>query len=220
MKQRTPHPLWRVELWGPHVNANTLSMSFFLCVFKALGKKLGTHAASSERTPMQPNPIVEQLQAEQAVRCAAESYRYPFHIVCVYLDEDSNDFPIIQEVREYCKGNQLTFMARQYNAEKYEEDIAIPRLPAFHIYYKKYCYETHYYDTNPVHKIQVVVWAFQDREKEKERKRQKRIEQWNAFKSGWSSIFTLDHFKRKAALDRDACLQKSRMDSSPKVAEV
>ena len=86
---------------------------------------------------MQSNPIVEKQKEEEAIQRAKEAYRYPYHIVCVYLDADNNDFPIILEVRDYCNKANLTFTARQYDYEKNPDDIFVHRLPAFHIYYKK-----------------------------------------------------------------------------------
>ncbi len=164
---------------------------------------------------MQSNPIVEQQQAEEQERRRKEAFRYPYHIVCVYLDEESNDFPIIHEVREYCKKNNLTFMNRQYDVDKYEEDMAIRRLPAFHIYHKKYVYETHYYDMDPAYKIQLVIWAYQDREREKEKARQKRKERWDSFVESVQSAFSLERFKKKPALDLEASLHKNRMEMPP-----
>ena len=163
---------------------------------------------------MNSNPIVDrQREAEEEFRRKA-AFRYPFHIVCAYEDEDSNDFPIIHEVRDYCNANHLTFMARQYNYEKYPDDIYIKRLPAFHIYHKKWIYETHYYDTNPVHKIQVVIWAYQDEEKEKERKRQRRKEKWDSTVTSLQEFFSLDWMKRKPALVPEESLSHSRIDSN------
>ena len=156
---------------------------------------------------MNSNPIVDQLQAAEEERRRHEEFRYPYHIVGVYLDEDSNDFPILKEVRDYCKENHLTYMMRQYDADKYQEDIEIHRLPAFHIYHKKYVYETHYYDKDPVYKIQLVIWAYQDREREKERARQRRQEQWDTFMESVQSVFSLERFKKKPALDLEASLR-------------
>lgn len=162
---------------------------------------------------MQSNPIVDRaLEAEEEHR-RQKAFRYPFRICCVYHPDDGCDFPIFHEVKTYCEKNNLTFWAREYNAEKYEEDMHVKRLLAFHIFYKGYVQETHYYDTDPVHKIQVVVWAYQDEEREKARKRQRRQEQWESIKETWNNLFTLDHFKRKPALDRAASLSHSRDDT-------
>lgn len=169
---------------------------------------------------MESNPIVDRMKEAEEEHRQKAAFRYPFKICCVYLAEDGTDFPIYYEVKTYCEKNNLTFYAREYNHEKYEEDMFVKRLLAFHIFYKGYVQETHYYDTDPVHKIQLVVWAYQDVEKEKARARQKRQEQWEKFKEGWSAIFTLDHFKRKPALDKDASQSKRRMvDSGTQVRE-
>ena len=164
--------------------------------------------------PMNSNPIVDRQKEAEEEYQKQKAYRYPFRIVCVYMPEDGYDFPIFHEVKKYCDENNLTFYARSYDLEKYEEDIHIHRLLAFHIYYKGYVQETHYYDTDPIHKIQLVVWAYQDVEKEKARARQRRQERWDKFKDGWNSIFTLDHFKRKPALDREASQSKERFTES------
>ncbi len=160
---------------------------------------------------MLSNPIVEQLQEQRTEERRKQDFRYPFHIVCVYMDEDSNDFPIITEVKEYCARNNLTFMVRQYDIDRFDEDMFIKRLPAFHLFYKKYIQDTEYYDTNPVHKIQIAVWAYQDELRAKERARIRRQERWDTFKESIQSIFTLDHFKRKPALDPEASLSHARM---------
>jgi len=167
-----------------------------------------------EAHAMDSNPIVERQKAAEEEHRKQKAFRYPFRICCVYLSEDGHDFPIFHEVKKYCDENNLTFYAREYDVDKYQEDIFVKRLLAFHIYYKGYIQETHYYDTDPLHKIQVVVWAFQDLEKEKARKKQQRQEQWDKFVTGWSSVFTLDHFKRKPALDREASQSKKRMTSA------
>ncbi len=136
-----------------------------------------------------------------------------FKIQCIYLPEDGCDFPIFHEVKNYCAKNNLIFSAREYDHERYSEDLFVKRLLAFHIYYKGYVQETHYYDTDPVHKIQLVVWAYQDVEREKARTRQKRQERWDKFKENWNNVFTLDHFKRKPALDKEASQSKARMNT-------
>jgi hypothetical protein len=158
---------------------------------------------------MQSNPVVEKQQADERERHEREDFRYPFHICCVFMDSETNDFPIILETRDYCKKNHLTFKARQYDIDVFGEDMMIQRLPAFHIYYKKECYETHYYNNDPIHKIQLVVWAFEDRELEKERIRQERREKWNTFMSSVKHVFSLEHFKKKPALDLEASLRKT-----------
>ena len=161
---------------------------------------------------MNSNPIVERQKAAENEYRQAAVFRYPFRVCCVYLAEDGHDFPVFRDMKEYCDGNNVTFYARTYDIDKYEEDIFIKRTLAFHVYTKGYVQETHYYDENPVYKIQLLVWAYQDVEKEKARARQKRQERWEKLKEGWNSIFTLDHFKRKPALDRDASLTKDRME--------
>ena len=165
---------------------------------------------------MNSNPIVERLrEAEEEFR-RQETFRYPFHIVCVYEDEDSNDFPIILEVRDYCGKNNLTFMARQYNYDKYQDDLGIKRLPAFHIFHKKWIYETHHYDENPIHKIQLVVWAYQDQEKEKARKKQRRKENWDSAVSSVQDFFSLEWMKNKPSLNPEESLSHTRIESENK----
>lgn len=137
--------------------------------------------------------------------------RYPFRIVCVYLDADNNDFPIIHEVRAHCGIHHLPFLARQYNIDKYTEDIPITRLPAFHIYYKGSVQETHYFDTDPVYKIQVLIWAYDDELRAKERARIRRQQQWDSFFEGMRSMFT---FKRKTALNLEASLSSNTAGTS------
>lgn len=156
------------------------------------------------------NPIVEKQLKDEAETRAKESFRYPFHIVCVFEDSDNNDFPIIHEVRAYCAENHLTFIARQYNYEKYPEDIMIARLPAFHIVYKKSVIETHYFDTDPVHKAQIVVWAYDDEMRAKERVRLRRQERWNNFIESVRQTFNLDRLKKKPALDLELSLSHKR----------
>ncbi len=102
-------------------------------------------------------------------------------------------------------------MARQYDFEKYNDDMFIKRLPAFHIYHKKWIYETHHYDENPVHKVQLVVWAFQDSEKEKARRKQRRKEKWDSTVASFQEFFSLDWMKKKPALDPNASLSHTRI---------
>jgi hypothetical protein len=163
---------------------------------------------------MQSNPIVEKQQEEEQERRLKAAYRYPFNIVCVFQDSDNNDFPIIRDVNTYCKNNNLTFLARQYDIDTYGEDMTIKRLPAFHIYYKKYIDGTEYYDSNPIYKIQTLVWAYEDEMREKERKKLHRQEQWASFVETLQSIVSLDRFKKKPALDLDASLSHIRDDST------
>lgn len=169
---------------------------------------------------MLSNPIVEKQQQEEAERRAREAFRYPFHIVCVYEDKENSDFPIISDVREFCSKNHLNFVNRQYDIDRYEEDMMVHRLPAFHIKYKRYVQETHYYDTDPVHKIQVVVWAYQDEQIAKERACMRRQAQWESFKESVSTVFSLERFKKKPALDPEASLSHSRDSNDPRVEEV
>ena len=159
---------------------------------------------------MNSNPIVEQQQKEEAERRAKAAYRYPFNIVCVYMDADNNDFPIIIEVRDYCNKNNLIFTARQYDHERNADDMFVKRLPAFHMYYRKGWQDTEYYDTNPVHKIQTLVWAYQDEMRAKERARIRRQEQWESVKETVKNVFSLERFKKKPALDLNASLSHER----------
>lgn len=159
---------------------------------------------------MNSNPIVDRQKEAEEEYLKQKAFRYPFRIVCVYMPHDGYDFPIFHEVKKYCEENNLTFYARPYDLEKYAEDFNIFRLLAFLVYYKGYVQEVHYYDTDPVHKIQLVVWAYQDVEKEKARARQRRQEKWEKMKETWNSVFTLDHFKRKPALDKEASQKKER----------
>jgi hypothetical protein len=147
------------------------------------------------------NPMVDRQREAEEEHRQKQAFRYPFRICCVYLPDDGCDFPIFYEVKTYCEKNNLTFYSREYNYEKYGEDMFVKRTLAFHIYYKGYVQETHYYDNDPVHKIQLVVWAYQDVEREKARARQRRQEKWDKFKESWNTIFSLDHFKKKPALD-------------------
>lgn len=159
---------------------------------------------------MNSNPIVEKQQQLEAEEKAKQAFRYPYHIVCVFEDSYNNDFPIILEVRDYCNKNNLTFSARQYDYEKHGDDMFIFRLPAFHIYYKKGYQETEHYDTNPVLKIQNLIWAYQDEMRAKERRRIRRQERWDSFKEGVQSTFSLERFKKKPALDPSASLSHKR----------
>lgn len=162
---------------------------------------------------MESNPIVEKLQQEEAAAKAKAAFRYPFQIVYVYMDSENRDFPIYREVKEYCANNNLPFSTREYDHEKHSDDMFVKRLPAFHIYYKKGWQDTEYYDTNPVHKIQVLVWAYQDEERKKERLKIRRQEQWATFKENFNAVFTLDHFKRKPQLDKEASLTMKRQET-------
>jgi hypothetical protein len=161
------------------------------------------------------NPIVLRQKEEEARQREKDAFRYPYRIVCVYHAGEGYEFPIVKEVQEYCAKNHMAFSGREYNVDKYaEEDLHIRKLPAFHMYHKKWIYETMYFDNNPVHKIQTILWAYQDEEKKRERLRQRRLAQWNAIQETVSSIFSLERFKRKPALDMEACLSHSRIKDS------
>lgn len=160
---------------------------------------------------MQSNPIVEKQKEVEEEQKRKDAFRYPFRIVCVYRAKDGWDFPIFHEVKKHCHENHLTFSAREYNVDKFPEDADIFKLLAFHIYSKEDVIETHYFDTNPVHKIQLVVWAYEDLEREKAKARQRRQEQWDAFKQNVHGILSFNPFKRKTALNLEASQSKDRL---------
>jgi hypothetical protein len=163
---------------------------------------------------MQSNPIVESQQKEEQERRLREGFRYPFKIVCVYEDKENSDFPIIREVKDYSDQNNLTFLARQYDTEKYSDDILIKRLPAFHIYYKNYIDRTEYYNSDPIRNIQLLVWAYQDEMREKERRRIHRQEQWNSFVEGVHHVLSFEWMKKKPALIPEDSLSHSDPNSN------
>jgi hypothetical protein len=163
---------------------------------------------------MQSNPLAEQVQAEMAAQKAKDAYRYPFHVVCVYSEVESYDFPIVHEVRNYCAENHLTFMARPYNADTYADDMPVNRLPAFHVSYKGCVQSTHYYDQDPVHKLNILRWAYDDEQRAKERTRLRRQQHWDAFKESVTGMFSLDRFRPKPALDPTANLTRDRFNNT------
>jgi hypothetical protein len=152
---------------------------------------------------MDSNPLAERQKQERENQKAQEDYRYPYKVVCIYLDPLNNDFPIIHEVRDHCQGNNLVFSARQYDIDRFTDHMIINRLPAFQVYYKKELYETIYFDENPVYKLNCIVWAYQDEQREKERAKLRREERWTEFKA----LFSLERFKRKGALDLERSLR-------------
>lgn len=156
---------------------------------------------------MESNPIVEQRQREEAERRAKEDFRYPFRVVCVFEDADAKDFPIIHEMRDFCAKNNVIFVLRQYDIDRHSEDMVISRLPAFHVVSRGYVEETHYHDLNPVYKVLCRIWEHQDKEKAREQARRRRQENWNTFVAGVQSLLSLERFKRKPALNPEACLQ-------------
>jgi len=163
---------------------------------------------------MESNPIVERQQQAEAEHRARESFRYPFRVVCIYHSSEDSDFPVVRDVRDYCMKNSLIFLSRQYDIDKYDEDMEIRRLPAFHVYYKGYVQERQYYDTDPIHKIQLLVWAFQDVERARERAKLRRREKWSNLAENIRSIFSLERFKKKPALDLDQSLSHTRFNST------
>jgi len=169
---------------------------------------------------MQSNPIVEKQEATETERRRNEAYRYPFRIVCVIQDADNNDFPITREVTTYCNANNLIIVKRYYDIDKYEEDIFIKRLPAFHIYYKNGHQEIAYYDTDPIRAIQIKVWAFQDEQRAKERAKIRRQERWDSTVESVKSFLSLERFKKKPALDLEASLSHSRDSVKPEKESV
>ena len=159
---------------------------------------------------MQSNPIVEKIQQEEAERRKREEFRYPFRVVCVFENAENNDFPVIRDVREFCMSNHIILISRPYNLDRHNEDMDIQRLPAFLIYYKNYVQQIHYYDLDPVYKLKVYLWAYQDEQRAKERAKIRRQEQWSTFVENVQSMFSLDRFKRKPALDLEASLSHTR----------
>lgn len=163
---------------------------------------------------MESNPIVERQQQAEAEHRARESFRYPYRVVCIYHLSEGVDFPIVNEVRDYCLKNNLIFLSRNYDIDKYEEDMEIHRLPAFHIYYKGYVQQREYYDTDPIHKVQLIVWAHQDVERAKERARIRRQQRWSELAETVRGIFSLDRFKKKPALDLGQSLSHKRISNT------
>lgn len=161
---------------------------------------------------MYTNAIVQQQIDEEKEKRVKAAYRYPYRVVCAYLDSENRDFPIVQEVRDYCNKNNLIFTARQYDHEKFQDDIFVNRLPAFHLFYKDGHNDIFYYDTNPIHQLQVYVWKYQDKQKAKEKAKKKREEKWSTLVENIKSVFSLDRFKPKPALDLDACLHIVRTE--------
>ena len=161
---------------------------------------------------MQSNPVLDEQERLRAEQRAKERFRYPYRVTCVCLDENHCDFPIIHDVRAHCNENSITFSARLFNSDRFEEDREIRRLPAFIVYYKMEVHEILYYDLDPVHKLKVIVWAYEDELVAKEKMRIRRQEQWESVKS----FFSLERFKRKPKLDLAMSLQKTdRGHSSP-----
>jgi hypothetical protein len=66
---------------------------------------------------------------------------------------------------------------------------------------------------DPIHTIQVKVWAFEDEEMAKERARQRRQERWDTAVESVKAFFSLDRFRPKPALDLDASLSHARDDA-------
>jgi len=155
------------------------------------------------------NPIIDNInKAEDELR-AKESFRYPFRVTCVYLDEDHKDFDIIKEVRDYCYENNINFSAREYCVSKFEEDREIYRLPAFHMYNKlKFCDDIYYFDTNPIYQIQKYTWNYQDELKKKERAAKKRKERYNNTLKLLKDVFSAEFYKKKPNLNIDTSLSK------------
>lgn len=149
---------------------------------------------------MQSNPIIEKQEKLEAEQRARERFRYPYRVVCVYLDTYNSDFPIIHEVRDHCNQNSMIFTARAFDSDRYTEDEYVKRLPAFHVYYNGGIYETLYFDIDPVHKLKLIIWAYEDELLAKEKARIRRQERWEAFKSMFS-------FKKKTVLDLDMSLR-------------
>lgn len=84
------------------------------------------------------NPLLEHQRKLEEDRIARESFRFPVRIHYVYNPrerQNPND-PDVALIREFCKKNSLSFVAREYDMDKYKEDCdQICRLPAFQIYY-------------------------------------------------------------------------------------
>jgi hypothetical protein len=159
---------------------------------------------------MQSNPIVEKQQQEEAERREREDFRYPFRIICVFENKENSDFPVIRDVRDFCLANHLTLVSRRYDADAYAEDMDLLRLPAFYVSLKGYVQETHYYDLDPVYKIQLYLWAYQDEQHARERAKIRRQERWSSFVETLHATFSLERFKKRPALDLEMSLSHAR----------
>jgi hypothetical protein len=143
------------------------------------------------------NELTNQQTARQEQRWREEDFRHPFKICCVLFHDVLSQTPRFNEVRDFCDANNITLYSRDYNPEKYEEDVLIFRLPAFLIYdTKSVAQRTVHYDEFPVEKIK----AHLDRHVAAARAKREREADWESAMNKMKNLFVFS-FKKKTKLE-------------------
>lgn len=142
------------------------------------------------------NPIlVRQEQIEQE-RKRSESFRFPIRIHYVYPFHDRPD-PNNRDVamiRDFCRRNNIHFLARAYDMEKYKEDCdSIERLPAYQIYYKYDWDSVCYYPLSAVSIVKKLIVEHEEK--------QRRIQDWGKKRNRVVEFFR-NLFRRQPLMER------------------
>lgn len=142
---------------------------------------------------MQNNPIIDlQIKRENDEK-EIKNFRYPFRIVCVYYDEENKNENslIIKIVKDFCKANNVSFSAREYDTYKFKNDAELAKLPAFNLMNRDYPEETYYYDEKPIIRIIDKINEYHLNIKLKEYKEKLRQERIQNLKNIIKNIFKL-----------------------------
>jgi hypothetical protein len=124
---------------------------------------------------MLQNPLFKFFETKEKKKVA------PITILCTINDDSYLENREVERIRGYCVNNNLGFRAREYNIDRYYEDIFVKRFPTFHIYYKGTFSESCDFTDEPLFKIKERIEEWENEEKEKARRK----EQWDRKKKMW-----------------------------------
>ena len=143
------------------------------------------------------NELIDNQVARQQQQWREEDYRHPFKVCCVLYSDVLSQNPRFNEVREFCELKHITLYSRDYQPEKYAEDVLLFRLPAYLIYdATSVVQRTVHYDEFPVQKIK----AYLDKHLEEEKRKRERAAEWETKMNRLKRMFTFS-FKKKTNLE-------------------
>ncbi len=79
---------------------------------------------------MLQNPLFKFFEKKEKKKVA------PIAILCTINDDRHLENKQVERIRAYCVNNEIGFRIREYDIDRYQEDIFVKRSPTFHIYYK------------------------------------------------------------------------------------
>ena len=142
------------------------------------------------------NPIVQRQQQIEEERRAREDFRFPVRIHYVYSPherQNPDDVDVIL-IRDFCKKNNIYFLARTYDMDKYEEDCNyIRRLPAFQVYYDYSWDSTCYYPLSAIAIAKKLIVEYEQK--------QRNVHDWTKKRSRFLEFFR-NLFRKKSLMER------------------